>query len=47
MYLNKCQALTIRKIRTYKSVKKLRVSIDETTDVSGRYVKRNNRHISD
>lgn len=37
-YVNECYEETIQKIRSYASEKKIWVSIDETTDVSGRYV---------
>jgi hypothetical protein len=37
-YVTECYTETINNIRTYASEKKIWVSIDETTDVAGRYV---------
>jgi len=37
-YVNECYKETINNIRAYASEKKIWVSIDETTDVAGRYV---------
>lgn len=37
-YVNECYEETINNIRAYASEKKIWVSIDETTDVAGRYV---------